>query len=193
MARALTRPKSFLITAPAQLKALASPARQEILDGLASSGPSSIADLARLLGRRPHAFYYHLRALQKVGLVQQTGTRREGKSDAALFAVPAPRMILQYRLGSPAFAADMGRTLRSMLRLTERDFRRALRFEHAIVEGPRRNLLCSRIKARLTKVQVAAVNRLVAELLRQMADVQGQGSGRLHAVTLVLTPLTDTP
>ena len=188
---AATRARRYLIREPAQLRALSSPVRQEILDALASAGESSIAELAAHLGRRPHALYYHLRALERVELVRRTGTRRSGKADAALYAVPAPRMMLQYRLGSRAFLADMGKTVRSMLRLTERDFRRALRFRSALAEGPRRNLLCGRTKARLDDAQMERVNALFAALYEELAAAQGQREGRLHALTLVIAPLED--
>ena len=188
---AATRVRRYLIREPAQLRALSSPVRQEILDALASAGESSIAELAAHLGRRPHALYYHLRALERVELVRRTGTRRNGKTDAALYAVPAPRMVIEYRLGSRPFLADMGKTLRSMLRLTERDFRRALRFRSALSDGPRRNVLCSRTKARLSDAQMERVNVLFATLFEELAGAQGQREGRLHAMTLVIAPLED--
>ena len=188
---AATRARRYLIRDPAQLRALSSPVRQEILDALASAGESSIAELALHLGRRPHALYYHLRALERVELVRRTGTRKNGKADAALYAVPAPRMMLQYRLGSRVFLEDMVKTVRSMLRLTERDFRRALRFRSAVAQGPRRNLMCGRIKARLDGAQVERVNALLAALYEELAAAQGQREGRLHAVTLVVAPLED--
>lgn len=181
----------YLIREPAQLRALASPVRQEILDALAAAGESPIAELAAQLGRRPHALYYHLRALERVGLVRRTGTRRNGKSDAALYSVPAPRMTLQYRFGASGFSAGMLRTLGAMLRLTERDFRRALRFRTAEAEGPRRNLLCSRTKARLTAAQLERVNTHLAALFEELAGAQGQRAGRLQALTIVTAPLED--
>jgi DNA-binding transcriptional ArsR family regulator len=181
----------FLIREPAQLRTLSSPVRQEVLDALAAAGESSIAELAALLGRQPHALYYHLRALERVGLVQRVGVRRNGKSDAVLYAVPAPRMVIEYRLGSGRFEADMGKTLRSMLRLTERDYRRALRFRSSVAEGASRNLLCSRTKARLTEPQLARVNAHFAAMFEELAGAQGQRAGRLHAVTLVIAPLED--
>src|SRR5262245_10351278 len=116
--RARTVPR-YLIRQPAQLRSLSSPVRQEILDALAAAGERTIAELAAALGRRPQALYYHLEALERVGLVRRSGIRRNGKSDAALYAVPAPRMMIDYRLGTGSFLADMSKALRSLLRLTE--------------------------------------------------------------------------
>ena len=191
MVRPAPKASRYLIREPAQLRSLSSPVRQEILDALAAAGKSSIAEIAALLGRQPHALYYHLRALERVGLVQRVGLRRNGKSDAVLYAVPAPQMVIEYRLGSRQFTEDLGNTVRSMLRLTERDFRRALRFRSAVTHGAGRNLRCGRTKARLTDSQLAGINVHVAALFEGLARAQGQRTGRLHAVTLVIAPLED--
>ncbi len=191
MAERTKRARRYLIRQPSQVRSLSSPVRQEILDALAAAGESSIAELARLLGRRPHALYYHLRALERAALVRRTRTRRNGKSDAALYAVPAPRLTIEYRLGSPAFEADMAKLVRSLLRLTERDFRRALRSRSAVTDGPRRNLLASRTKARLGPRQLERVNELFTVVFEELARSQGQREGRMHAVTLVIAPLEE--
>ena len=191
MVRPAPKASRYLIREPAQLRSLSSPVRQEILDALAAAGKSSIAEIAALLGRQPHALYYHLRALERVGLVQRVGLRRKGKSDAVLYAVPAPQMVIEYRLGSSRFTKDLGNTARSMLRLTDRDFRRALRFRSLVTRGASRNLRCGRTKARLTASQLAGINVHFAALFEELARAQGQPTGRLHAVTLVISPLED--
>jgi DNA-binding transcriptional ArsR family regulator len=183
--------RRYPIRRPAQLRSLRSPVRQEILDALAAAGECSIAELAALLGRRPHSLYHHLRALGRVALVRRSGTRRNGKSDAALYAVPAPRMMIEYRLGSAGFAADMARTSRSLLRLTERDFRRALRSPAAVVRGSLRNLQISRSKARLSARQLERVNAHLSAVFEELATSQGQREGRLHAFTIAIAPLEE--
>ena len=100
-------------------------------------------------------------------------------------------MTIEYRLGSASFGADMTRTARSLLRLTERDFRRALRFRSAVASGPDRNLQCGRTKARLTASQLVRINAHFAAVFEELAAAQGQRVGRLLAVTLVLAPLEE--
>src|SRR5690349_18270302 len=58
-----------------QLSALASPARLEVIDTLTRLGAVSLAELAAALGRPADGLYYHVRALEKVGLVAAAGTR----------------------------------------------------------------------------------------------------------------------
>jgi DNA-binding transcriptional ArsR family regulator len=66
-----------------ELSALASSARIEIIDVLAQMGTVSVAELAATLGRAADTLYYHLRILQKAGLVVDCGTRvTQGRSEA---------------------------------------------------------------------------------------------------------------
>jgi DNA-binding transcriptional ArsR family regulator len=182
---------TYTIRRPAQLRALSSPARQEIVDALGALGPASIADLAAHLGRRPQALYYHVRALQRAGLVLQAGTRRVGRSDGGLFVAAGQRLAIGYDLSSPGFVARMRVVLASLLRLTQRDVLRALHQPFAVTDGPARNLWCGRLRMRLTRTQLIAVNRLFHALVARLSDHAGQRQGRIHAVTLAIVPLSE--
>ena len=83
---------TYRISRPEQIAALASPARVEILDILASLGVSSVAAIAAALGRPADALYYHLRFLVRVGLVRQVGKGRGRRREQALYKTVAPRL-----------------------------------------------------------------------------------------------------
>ena len=57
----------------AALKVLAHPLRSRLLSALRSGGPATATDLARSLGTNSGATSYHLRKLESVGLVADTG------------------------------------------------------------------------------------------------------------------------
>ncbi|HYV40165.1 MAG TPA: helix-turn-helix domain-containing protein, partial [Thermoanaerobaculia bacterium] len=61
--------RTYSITRPDQLAALASPVRQEIVDVLAGMPRAPIAAIAAALGRPANGLYYHVRELVRVGLV----------------------------------------------------------------------------------------------------------------------------
>src|SRR5437762_14244332 len=61
-----------LIATPAQLRAVASPVKQEILNAVAAMGPISVAELARMLGRGPSGLYFHIAKPAKLGLLLRT-------------------------------------------------------------------------------------------------------------------------
>lgn len=175
-----------VITRPEQLRALVSPVRQELLDAMARMGTVSIAEMAVVLGRPADGLYYHVRALQRVGLIESAGTRRGGARDEALFRATAGQFAIRYPqavAGRRAMTAIVG----AMLRLGTRDFARALAHEDVRVEGPQRDVWALRTTGWLTPVQLRDVNRHIATLAR--AATRPGKAGRLYAVTILLAPL----
>jgi DNA-binding transcriptional ArsR family regulator len=67
------------ITDVAVLRALAHPARIALLDHLASAGPSTATECAGVVTLSPSATSYHLRALAKVGMVEEAPSRGDGR------------------------------------------------------------------------------------------------------------------
>jgi DNA-binding transcriptional ArsR family regulator len=68
------------ITDPRVMRALAHPARMEIMEHLASTGAVVTAtECALLVGLSPSATSYHLRELAKYGLVEQAPGRGDGR------------------------------------------------------------------------------------------------------------------
>jgi DNA-binding transcriptional ArsR family regulator len=59
----------------AQLRALAHPLRLQLLELLHSEGPATASQLARRLGESSGATSYHLRALHRVGMVEEAEQR----------------------------------------------------------------------------------------------------------------------
>lgn len=178
--------KSYTVRSPQQWEALAAAARQEIVDVLAGMGTVPVADIAAALGRPADALYFHLRALVRSGLVEQAGYRRRRGRNEALFRTVAPELFLEYRPENEANRRGVNAIVASMLRLGMRDFRRAFAAGNAIVSGPRRELWALRKTARLSPSQVAALNRSIKRVSRELSP---KGSGRLYGVTILLTPL----
>lgn len=178
--------KSYTVRSPQQWEALAAAARQEIVDVLAGMGTVPVADIAAALGRPADALYFHLRALVRSGLVEQAGYRRRRGRNEALFRTVAPELFLEYRPENEANRRGVNAIVASMLRLGMRDFHRAFEAGNAIVSGPRRELWALRKTARLSPSQVAALNRSIKRVSRELSP---KGSGRLYGVTILLTPL----
>ena len=128
------REDPVLITSLAQIRALASPVRQEIIDAVSAMGPVSIAELARTLGRRPSALYFHFAKLEKLGLVvrRRPGSVRRPPSvlyrerESALFDVPSRPMTLAYRPSDPKTKQPMVKLVKSMASMATRSFVRAI-------------------------------------------------------------------
>ena len=186
-----TKKGNYIIRDKRQMRALAAATRQEIVDVLPRMGTVSVAELAAALGRAPDSLYFHLRILQRVGLVRVTGSRRGTRRREALFRAVGPDLRLAYRPGKEGNAKEINPIIASMLRLGIRDFRNAFKEADASVSGPHRELWALRRTAWLSSSQIASVNRYIHKLMHEMAAPRRDG--RLYAVTLVVTPLVRRP
>jgi DNA-binding transcriptional ArsR family regulator len=72
-------PPRLRIQDPAVMRAMAHQARLAILEHLMVSDAATATECARICGLSPSATSYHLRALAKVGLVEQAPSRGDGR------------------------------------------------------------------------------------------------------------------
>ena len=180
-------PRTYVLRNRRELRAIESGVRQEIVDVLSQMGTVSVSEIAATLGRPADALYYHLRALQRAGLVVAAGERRRGRRRESLFRTIAPELMLRYEPDNKESCAGVNAIVASMLRLGARDFRRALGGGGVAVSGPRRELWALRATGWLSPGHVAEVNRSIKRL---RASVTGpKGKGRLYGITVLLTPL----
>lgn len=184
---------TYRISRANQLRALASPVRQEIVDVLARLPGASVAALAAALGRPADALYYHLRELGRVGLVLPSGRGRGQRRSEALYRTVAPELSAVYDPGSPSNVKNVSRAIASMLRLGTRDFRSALSSRDVAVSGPRRELWASRETGWLDAGRIARLNRLLREIARILQASHARPGKRLFAVTYLLVPLDRRP
>ena len=175
------------ISSRLQLRALISPIRQELLDLLARTGPASAAELGQLIRRAPDSLYYHLRALERAGLVSLAGTRRRGGRAEAVYRSTHPEPAVRHDAVPNGNSAEVTAIVASMLRLGTRDFRRAAKAGEARTRGSRRDLWALRVTGWLTAAEVGGVNRRI----RALRDAVGKprSEGRLYGITILLTPL----
>ena len=180
-------PQRHVIRTAKQLAVLACAARQEIVDVLAEMGTVSVAEIAATLGRPADAFYFHLRALESSGLVKQAGYRIRGGRKEALYRTVARELALHYEPRSEANRRAVTTLVSAMLRLGIRDFGRAFQRGNVVVSGPHREIWAARKTGRVSRTQIAGVNRSIQRLLRAVSKPNARG--RLYGITVILTPL----
>ncbi len=84
-----------LVEAPEGLQALAHPVRVQILEALRS--PASAAAVGRVVGQPRQNVNYHLKELERAGLVRRAGTRRNGNFIETLFQSVAGTFLVSPR------------------------------------------------------------------------------------------------
>lgn len=84
--------ETYLVESPEQAMALLNPLRAEILSRLAE--PASAAEVARAINEIPQRVNYHLKALEKVGLVRRVGSRQVRNLVEVLYLAIARTYVL---------------------------------------------------------------------------------------------------
>lgn len=187
-------PRTHWIESPKALAALASPLRQEVIDAAAAhAAPLSIAELARHLGRPADRLYFHVRALERAGLLISDGARKEGRHVAALYRLPAAMLRLRYRPATTSRTRAITAVVDGVLRLARRDFRRAMSNVRASVEGPLRDTWGGRMKGFLTTSEQRRLNELITEIDTLVRAARPRKNTRPVAFTFVRVPLDRGP
>lgn len=96
--------ETYVVESPDQAMALLNPLRAEILGRLTE--PASAAELARGIHEIPQRVNYHLKALEKVGLVRRVGTRQVRNLVEVLYQAIARTYILSETLNWPKETVD---------------------------------------------------------------------------------------
>src|ERR1044072_2848763 len=95
-------PRDFAIRRQDQLRVLRSPLRQEILDALAGTGPTSVSGLARVRYRCPDALHNAAGPLASGGWLDASDPKRPGRRRDRVLDVPGRPLHIPPR---PADAA----------------------------------------------------------------------------------------
>ena len=173
-----------------QIRVLSSPVRQEIVDVLSSEDPLSIGEVATIIGRNPTSLYFHFGELLEAELISEFGQRPTGRTAEMLFTSPRYMSVL-YDLASESSKEAVLTLSKSMLRVAQRDFEKALTLEYARSTEPGRNLKTSRWVARLTKQEQKHVNALFEEIISVFAKRRGSPKGVPVSLMYSMAPLPE--
>ncbi len=198
----MTRIPVYTATTPAQVRALASPIRLEILTFATAVGPCSLPELARACGRPADSLYRHARLLLKHNMlvaIKAPATDRKlraGRGRRAELVVDAAAEF--YRVG---FDPLTGRGAPAFRRLSATAFKAAsgvLRDNEGnpelVLAGPDRNFGVRSITSWLTPEQLRVVVEALDTAKNQFERGIGPASERpadavLHHFTYVLAPV----
>lgn len=189
----MSRPSSYPIEDPEQLRAIAPPSRQRVVSGLEALGTVSVRDLAAHLGRSAESLYFHLRKLVDCGLVEEMGERRTGRRTERLYRLVAPRLRIAGDLDDPEFRDALAEACRSVTRATERDYCRSLELGNARLHGKGRNLALHHFHVHLKPADRHRMVQLLEELTAFVIEHNDPEGGELHSFTSALSPVAPRP
>ncbi len=186
--------KSLTIRREDQRRAFASPLRMELMGLFVDREPLSVADMAERMGRPASAIHYHVRVLEDAGLLQKQGERPKSRRPEALYLPVADVFLLeQGDAGSKNTSDAAMKTMTAALRMAERDMQAALQDPNAKSEGPHRNVLGIRFHCRLSKKELAELNRHLRGIDKMLAQSQKRSrpapDDAFVSLTMALAPL----
>ncbi len=170
------------------VRSLRSPVRQEIVDALEAAGPATMAELARGLGRRPDALYFHVRQLLTVALIKELAPRREGRHVASVYDVAWRPMRLSYESG--VSGKSLSAVVGAAMRLAVRDFAAAARVKQpgAAAAGRPPQLWGARRVGWLDPDEINRVNRLLEAASDILRKARPRPGSRSMSLSFVLSP-----
>lgn len=171
----MKRSATHYLSTKAEIEALSSDIRLEIVQCF-RDGETSIAELARKLDRSPHSLYHHVHKLVAAGVLRETGKRKAGRRDEALYDVVAEAFEIRLDPSSRVSREALAKLARAMLRRTERELARAIEQRLVVKHGTRANTWTQRAVARLTKSEVRAVQQHLQAIATVFAEASGRGA-----------------
>ena len=194
MSKKRRRPKVFMLRSEEQRKAVASPLRLELLGLFLDPKPLSVAEIAERMGRPATGIHYHVRVLEKAGLLRRVGQQRSGRRPEALYRPVADAFKMEQPREAPAATRYAAlKTLSTAFRMAERDMRAALTDPGTKSAGPYRNIFGARMHCRLSKQELAELNRHLRDiekmLLRANKSHEASKDDSFISLTLALMPL----
>ena len=184
-----------ILNDPEQVAAMAHPIRARIMESLRS--PNTAAHLAREFGRSRQFVNYHLKELDRIGLVQHAGERRKGNFFEQLYESVARRFVVSARFtANPEQLASVFRAQASLSQLVDLG-ERLQRDAAALIDGVAtdgRDVPSASLQAEVCFPDEAARAAFMCELVDAMKVLlakHGAAEGPSFRVALAAYPATD--
>ncbi|MBN1827160.1 MAG: helix-turn-helix transcriptional regulator [Candidatus Eisenbacteria bacterium] len=176
----------MVLRSPEQVAALGSPVRFRIVDILALRGASSVREIAVGAGCSVTSLYYHIRVLEKVGILEEAATRGTGRRMEKTYRLRAGKLVIDPKKRSVPYRRAMADSCAALLRRAERDYRAAASATEVRLEGEERDLMIRRLVLRLDSEGLARLNRLL-DRVSAHAGRRGGAGGAPVTLTIAMS------
>lgn len=157
----LKSPKTLILTDPRAIRAIAHEARQQVLDELYSGSVLTATQAAQICGLSPSAMSYHLRALEKWGIV----VRDDASNDARERPWRAAASSWNVRRSEGSSTTSMRQATNALISTFMIGLNKAVDAWQERPSSHARGFSVSRGRLYLTDEEAVALNRELDELL----------------------------
>jgi DNA-binding transcriptional ArsR family regulator len=180
--------KKHVVRDLAQMEAMVSPLRHQIMRTVGAYGVASIKQIATQLERSAESLYYHFRALEQVGLLIDAGARELNGRSEALYSTVAQEILTDARSTSPDYLDALKRAASALLRLADRQLAAELDF---MMETRTARSIAFRIQQRNARLTPEVAAELSARLDDVMDFLQQNdcADGEMISLTFASSPI----
>ena len=179
----------FMITTVEQLRAIADPLRQRVLEPLLNA-PLTATQVAERLNEPPAKIYYHVRELEKVGLIRLVETREKGGILEKYYQAVARNIGVDPSVLRTVPLDDTIKALQSIISVISADALEAIRTLNPESPG---KLRISREMVYMTDAEYTAFNAALEALLKPYEDARGIAGEQPRAINIIAHPMSTRP
>jgi DNA-binding transcriptional ArsR family regulator len=186
--KAIARPRHILISTPAQWRAVASPARFEMIEFMRALAPCSLAELAEGMDRPADSLYHHIRRLEKAGIARVVDRRKAGRQTEAVYDLTGDDLKLDFDASTGKNAKAITQLVAAVSRLAQRTFTAAVASD-AMLGDPVKRFAIRSDSAWLDDDQLARVRDLLAQIVEIFETNKSSRHGKLYYLHAILSPI----
>ncbi len=188
MARKQRQKKRHVVRDIAQMEAMVSPLRHQIMRTVSAYGVVSIKEIAVHLQRSAESLYYHFRALEKVGLLIDAGTREVNGHSESLYSTVARKILTDAKSSEPEYLGVFKRAVSALLRLASRQLGAELDCMGETRASRSVSFRIQQLNVRLTPEAAAAASSKLDDVMLFLQE-NDCVEGDMISVTIASTPL----
>lgn len=183
--------KGCWISTARQMTTLASPVRHQMHLVMEMLGPCSIRELATRMGREPATLYYHVKLMERAGLLTRDGMRGKGRNEEAVYTLVQDRVRVDMTQRAPQFVKAVASGCGALLRWAERTFVAALKKDATVKTGACSEIRIRQSSVRLTKKSLIELNARLDAMEHFLDESESPGGTSTYVITVCLAPVAD--
>jgi predicted transcriptional regulator len=180
----------YVVEKTEQIEALVSPFRHQLLRTLGTVGPISVRALGEHLGRSAESLYYHLRALEEVGLVvNQNAVDAEDSQAEAKYRTVSTMIVSDKTSTDGGYLAALAKSVSALLRLADRQFISALKRQADAQEQRSMSLRGQQLHVHLSVTDAQTLAGKLEDIMDFLVERDDPQGKEALSVTLISCPL----
>lgn len=187
----MARPALHPITKPSDWAVMMGPVRFELLEAMRVLAPCSVREIALAIDRPADTLYPHLRALLRIGVVTESGSRPGRTRPERIYDLVADDFRPAFRRAGPKVTARaVDRAMQTMAAVVSRASRKAAESGRIQFGAEGQNIVGKLENAWLTPAEFAHVRTRLKSLKRYLDARKARRQGSLYVAAFFLLPAT---